>query len=104
MTKNQLIKKAISLMPTAKDMFKQFSSDWTVEKTSSQCSFDYVTAQQNADVTSCKIGKEECLKDGDILWVTVYYGFKATFKDGSTITGELSTEKEMFYVNKLIAA
>ena len=91
-------------MPTAEDMFKQFSNDWTVEKTSSQCSYDYATAQQNADVTSFQVDKEACLERGDILWVTVYYGFKATFKDGSIITGELSTEKEMFYVNKLIAA
>ena len=104
MNKTELIRKAVKMMPTADDLFAQFSSGTKAEKTSGQFTYSYSTAQQLADVTSCKIGKKECLETGDILWVTVYYGFKATYKDGYVCTGELSSEKKMFYIKELIAA
>ena len=104
MTRNQLIRKAVKMMPTSEDLFAQFSSDTKVEKTSGKFSYSYSTAQELADVTSCKIGKEKCLETGDIIWVTVYYGFKATFACGQVCTGEIASDKEIFYVKDLLSS
>lgn len=104
MNKVQLIKKAISLMPTAEDMFQDFPSDWEIELTTTKFTHSYVTAQQNADITFSEYGKKEALAQGDVLFIKMHYGFKA-FENGKLVScGETSTKKELFYVNKLIAA